>query len=410
MNSHTSFALLPLILLTHPGLGQAIPDPIAYPGLFAPAGSLTVIPPPIPTGSLAQLGGSITGDIGTYWKATATGGAVVGSNVLVEIRLAESGAQVSLTGSALEFNLSNNPSSILGSLGTGTGVTLTWSATATFDEAGNPLILQPDTTYRVRFDVDAGNGLLSSTLAINPTFGLELLNGAGNPVGYSGGGTIVNLIGLQLFPVAGAPAGAGTAVADFRTGASVPPGAAGIRFTASATLPASIAGIGTKLASITNLTLGEVDDYTLWIEGNEVPANQSAAGADPDQDGRTNLEEFAVASDPLAGDDNNVTGSIGDPDGAGPETSVLVMTLPVRNGAVFIADGNDRVSSVDGVDYRVEGSFDLLQWSLAISEVTPNTPFANPLPELPDGWSYRSFRVPGQTPDSPRAFLRVVID
>lgn len=410
MKRHTPLALLPLIVLQQSGLGQTIPDPIVYPGLFAPAGDLTVVPPPIPTGSLAQIGGSVSGGLGTYWNATATGGAVVGTNVLVEVRVAESGAQVALTGSALEFNLSNNPSTVLGSLGTGVGVALTWSATASFDDAGNPLILKPDTTYRVRFDVDAGNGLLSSTLAISPTFGLELINGAGNPVGYSGGGTLVNLLGLQLAPLAGGPAGSGTAVADFRTGSSVPPGAAGLRFTGSATLPASIAGIGTRFASISNLTVGEVDDFTLWTEENEIPANQAAAGADPDQDGRTNLEEFAVTSDPLEGDDNNIVGTVGDPDGAGPETSVFVMTLPVRTGAVFTADGSDQVSSIDGVNYRVEGSFDLLQWTLAVSEVTPNQGFANPLPGLPDGWTYRSFRVPGETSDTPRAFLRVIID
>lgn len=34
----------------------------------------------------------------------------------------------------------------------------------------------------------------------------------------------------------------------------------------------------------------------------------------------------------------------------------------------------------------------------------------NPLPELADGWEYRSFRVPGQTSDTPRAFLRVVLN
>lgn len=410
MKRYTPLAVVSLALISESSLGNTIPDPITYPGLFGPAGNLTVTPPAIPAAGLYQLGGTASGDLGTYWNATATGGAVVGTNILTELRLAESGARVALTGSALEFSLSNNPASVLGALGTGLSVALSWSATATYDDPGDSLVLKPDTTYRIRFDVDAGSGLLSSTLAISPSFGVELLNGSGNPVGYSGGGTLANLVGLQLLTVVGAPAGTGTAVVDFRTGASVPAGSAGIRFTGSATLPASILGIGSKFATVSNLQVGEVDDYTLWLEENEVPENQTAATADPDQDGRTNLEEFAVASDPLAGDGNNVTGSVGDADSAGPETSVFVMTLPVRDGAVFEADGNDLVATADGADYRVEGSFDLLDWNLAISEVTPNTAFANPLPELPDGWTYRSFRVPGQTSDSPRAFLRVVID
>lgn len=410
MNRYTPLAFASMALVIEPTVGNTSPEPIVYPGLFGPAGNLTVTPPPIPSGALLRLGGTATGDLGTYWNAAATGGAVVGTNILTEIRLAESGARVALTGSALEFGLSNNPASVLGALGTGLSVALTWSATATYDAPGNELILKPDTTYRIRFDVDAGSGLLSSTLAISPGFGVELLNGAGNPVGYSGGGTLANLVGLELLTVVGAPAGSGTAVVDFRTGTSVPTGSAGIRFTGSATLPASILGIGTTFASITNLQVGEVDDYTLWLEENDVPEDQTDVGDDPDGDGRTNLEEFAVASDPLVGDGNNVTGAVGDADGDGPETSVFVMTLPVRTGAAFQQDGGDLVAIADGVNYRVEGSFDLLDWTLAVSEVTPNTRFSNPLPELPDGWTYRSFRVPGQTSGSPRAFLRMVCD
>jgi hypothetical protein len=410
MKCHTPLALASALFISEAALSDTIPNPITYPDFFGPGGNLTVTPPPIPPLGLSQLGGTVSGDLGTYWNGTATGGAVVGTNILTEIRLAETGARIALTGSALEFGLSNNPATVLGSLGTGLSVALTWSATATYDAPGNALTLKPNTTYRIRFDVDAGSGLLSSTLAINPGFGVELLNGTGNPVGYSGGGTVANLVGLELLGVVDAPAGTGTAVVDFRTGASVPAGSAGIRFTGAATLPVSLVGIGTTFATVSNLQVGEVDAYTLWIEENDVPAGETAAGDDPDGDGRTNLEEFAVASDPLVGDGNNVYGSVGDPDGVGPESSVFVMTLPVRSAATFTADGTDQVAAADGVNYRVEGSFDLLEWNLAVSEVPPNTTFANPLPELPDGWTYRSFRVPGQTSDNPRAFLRVILD
>jgi hypothetical protein len=410
MKSLTPLALVPVLMLPELSPGQSIPNPIVYPGLFGPSGDRTVTPPSIPVAGLFQIGGSVSGDLGTYWNATATGGAVVGTHVLTELRVAESGAQVALTGSSLKFNLSNNPDSILGALGTGVGLALTWSATATFDEVGNPLVLEPDSTYRISFQVDAGDGLLNSTLAISPSFAVELLNGAGDPVGFAGGGTTANLIGLELLTVVGAPAGSGTAVVDFRTGATVPAGPAGIRFSASATLPASIAGIGTEFATISELSVGEIDDYTLWIEDNEVPSGQSDRGDDPDGDGRSNLDEFAVASDPMVGDGNNIVATVGDPDGPGPESSVFVMTLPVRAGADFSADGGDQVALVDGIDYRVEGSFDLLGWDLAVTELAPNDGFANPLPALPAGWTYRSFRVPGQTSDTPRAFLRLMVD
>ena len=52
--------------------------------------------------------------------------------------------------------------------------------TATFDAAGKELFLLPNSVYQVSFDVDGSNGLLKSTLGLFPTFGLEMLDGAGH--------------------------------------------------------------------------------------------------------------------------------------------------------------------------------------------------------------------------------------
>ncbi len=393
--------------------GNVLPTPIAYPDFFSPAGEIAATPPPIAEGEIlaVHFGGVGSGPLGNHWTAVATGGAVYGLNLGLESRLSETGASVALTGSALEFGISSDPDSILDVLGVEIGLSLAWSATATLDAPGGELVLKPDTTYRIRFDVDAGSGLLNSTLSISPSFGVELLDGTGAAVGYSGGGTIANLIGLQLESAAGAPEGTGTATVEFQTGASVPAGAAGIRFTGAATLPVSVAGIGTEFATISNLSIGEVTPYLEWVEESDLPDEAWDPDADPDGDGRTNRDEFAVASDPSVGDGENVHAAVGDADGEGPESSVFVMTLPVRSGAVFSAGPNgSRAAVADEVDYRVEGSFELQDWVLAVSEVTPNSDFTNGLPPLPEGWSYRSFRVPGQTSDTPRAFLRVVIE
>lgn len=389
-----------------------IPAPVVFPGLFGPADDVTSVAP-VPDGAVLALhfGGVASGSLGDHWMATASGGAVLGSNLLTEIRLIETGARVSLDGSRLQFRLANDPNAILGELSVGAGLSMSWSATATLDVPGNEFTLAPNTTYRLQFHVDTGGGLLNSTLGISPTFGVELLDGAGVAIGYQGGSSIANLIGLPLAPVVGAPAGTGAATVEFRTGASVPAGAAGIRFSGSATLPASVAGIGTEFATISSLSLGEVAPYTLWAEDNGLPAGQQDPEDDPDGDGRSNLDEFALATDPATADDENIHVAIGNADGPGPETSVFVMTLPVRSDASFAPNGNgNQVAVADGVGYQVEGSLELLHWTLAVSEVTPNSEFANPLPELPDGWSYRSFRMPGQTSDTPKAFLRVVIE
>ena len=383
-----------------------------YPDLFGAAGAVSVTTP-IPGGSIAgiYLGGSNSGPVGSHWSVQASGGAVSGSNLVTEIRLLETGAQVALTGSALEFNLTNPPGSLLGSLGVGLSVNLSWSATAAFDSPGQALTLQPNSVYRVKFDVDGGGGLLNSTLGIAPTFGVELLDGSGASISYSGGGTLANVLGLELVEIIGAPAGSGTATAQFQTGSSVPAGAAGIRFTGSAALPATALGIGTNFATVSNLEVIYVDPYTLWIEDSGLtdPEDQQP-DADPDGDGRTNFEEFAVATDPEVSDLTPVYVATGDPDGEGPETSVLVMTVPARAGAEFSEDDGDQVASQDGAGYRVEGSFQLIDWAEAVSEVAPNTTFAGSLPPLAAGWEYRSFRVPGQTSDTPKAFLRLIVN
>ena len=97
-------------------------------------------------------------------------------------------------------------------------------------------------------------------------------------------------------------------------------------------------------------------------------------------------------------------------DAGGSQTSAFVMTIPVRAGAQFSSDGGDLVASKDGANYRVEGSYDLMTWTLAISEVTANQPFVSNLPPLPIGWEYRSFRLPDQTPNKPEAFIRAKFD
>jgi hypothetical protein len=395
------------------GASETVVDGSSYPNLFGPPDDVTVVPAPIPPNTPldVQLGGTASGALGTHWTAQATGGAVLGSNLLdLELRLAETGAQVELADSALRFDLSNSPGAILSELGVGLGLSLTWSATATFDAAGSELALTPNTVYRVSFDIDSGSGLLNSTLGISPTFGVELLDGGGVPVGYVGGGTLANIIGLDQVEVVGAPEGTGRVTAQFVTGSSVSTAAAGLRFTGSAVLPASLGDVGANFATVSNLTVVEVDPYTVWVEENEVDESMQDPNADPDSDGKPNIQEYALATDPNSGGHDDVDYAIGDPDGGGPQTSAFVMTIPVRAGAEFSSDGGDQIATQDGATYRVEGSYELMTWNLAISEVTASQPFVSNLPSLPAGWEYRSFRLPDQTPSTPRGFLRVKFD
>lgn len=252
-----------------PGIsgGQTLIDNMNYPGLFGGPGDVTVTPPALPDGTLlgVHLGGSASGALGNHWTAEANGGAVYGSNLpdfpltVPEVRLAETGAQVALDGTSLQFNISNSPDSILGNLGVGLSLVLDWDATVTFDEPGLELLLAPNTLYQVSFDVYGNNGLLESTLGLTPSFGVEFLDGDA-AVDSTSGGTLVNIIGLELLDIVGSPPNSGRAVVQFETGNTVSGNAAGLRFTASALVPATALGIGTRFASVSNLSVTQVPE------------------------------------------------------------------------------------------------------------------------------------------------------
>jgi autotransporter-associated beta strand protein len=147
--------------------------------------------------------------------------------------------------------------------------------------------------------------------------------------------------------------------------------------------------------------------YATWAAAKTLTGANDDIGMDPDQDGLTNLQEFAFDGNPLSGaNDGKRVATLADPDGAGPEGSTLVYTLPVRDGAVFSGPGDLVSAPVDGIIYQIQGSANLLDFTTAtIAEVTPAQSAG--LPALSTGWSYRSFYISGAPAD--RAFLRTVV-
>jgi autotransporter-associated beta strand protein len=151
--------------------------------------------------------------------------------------------------------------------------------------------------------------------------------------------------------------------------------------------------------------------YDVWatakgLTGGPGSSTDPAKSADPDNDGRNNLHEFAFDGDPLSGaNDGKVVGKIAT---VGAD-QVLTLTLPVRDGATFGVDSGDQVSAIiDGVIYRIEGDTNLSTFADGIAEVTPAITLGLPTP-LSTGWTYRTFRAPGTVPTAPKAFLRARI-
>ena len=71
-----------------------------------------------------------------------------------------------------------------------------------------------------------------------------------------------------------------------------------------------------------------------------------------------------------------------------------MITLPVRNGAVF-AGTPAKSSTIDEVIYSIQGSNTLAAFDQAVSEIAESSAG---MPALSTGWTYRTFRLDGAVP------------
>jgi hypothetical protein len=243
--------ILGLIALTLPFLHTAhaqtalVGTGSSYNGIFSSTDSVTY---DVPGGGLLSItlsDGSVTSSSG-IWDLTAQGGA----NATILLSLTESAAQTALTGSALEFNISNDNDSLLGLLGVGSTVHYAWEAVAYFDTPGSILSYTTDTLYSLSFDVDGDNGLLDSVAGLNPSFTFELIDGLGNALNSDSSGTQINIAGLL-----GSGVTTGTVSLDYTLGGSAPSGPIGIRFRGDAQVGATALSLGTDFATISNLNM-----------------------------------------------------------------------------------------------------------------------------------------------------------
>jgi hypothetical protein len=150
-----------------------------------------------------------------------------------------------------------------------------------------------------------------------------------------------------------------------------------------------------------------VSPYNAWATAKSLTQSNNAKNLDPDNDGKNNLAEFALDGDPLTGSaDGKLVGKVVTIEAQ----KIYTLTLPVRTGAVFTNNGGDQLSTpIDGVIYRIEGDEDLSTFASTIAEVTGEDAAAIQagLPALSSGWTYRTFRAPGNLSSTPKSFLRV---
>jgi autotransporter-associated beta strand protein len=246
----------------------------------------------------------------------------------------------------------------------------TWTLSGTNSYAGNTTVSQGVLSLA---SANTSNDNSTITLAAN---------GATLNLNFSGTETVRNLIiGTTVMP-----AGVYEAINHPGTGIEIPQltGSGRLTVTSGAAPPA----------------------YDSWATAKGLTAANNAKDLDPDNDGASNLAEFAFNGDPLGGSDQGFRLAAFEYTD-GDTLKELTLTLAIRNGSgspVF-SIAPSPTASVDGITYTIEGSLDLSFPGSPVSE----TARPSGLPALPAGWEYRRFRLDASEGAAAKGFLRAKV-
>ncbi len=138
-----------------------------------------------------------------------------------------------------------------------------------------------------------------------------------------------------------------------------------------------------------------------WMSTNFPLVTPNTPEADSDNDGVSNLAEFAFSGNPGNGTDTGLKRSAIDNISG---TDYLTYTFACRTGASFTLT-SPALASQDGVDYAVRASTDLSTFTFGVDEVSPA--ITTGLPAVPTGYTYRTFRVTSPKTSQPKAFIQV---
>lgn len=387
------------VVMGNAGTGAAtILSPFILEGNVSINGFANSVPDPLQAVRPLTLTGNITENGGSY-------------------SLAKNGlSQVTLTGTASTY----------------TGATLVNDGTMIVNGniTASPVSVESDATF-------GGTGTLGGTLSASGTINPGMAN-----IGtFTAGATTLNgtaTLGMQIntadmtsdkLAVNGSlTLGGALAVSDVNvTPATLTPGAKFTLITYTGAVAGAFANVGDGGTLVIGPNTYQVDydevvagghavtltvptgtPYDTWATAKGLDNTNNGKLADPDKDGLENILEFAIDSSPLTStSDGKVRLAVADVDPGAPVDLALTLTLPVRNGAAFSGPGDLVSAAVDHLIYSIQGSTGLSDFTtLNVTEVSPA--LSSGMPALSPGWSYRSFRAPGN-PGNPNkaAFLRL---
>jgi autotransporter-associated beta strand protein len=163
------------------------------------------------------------------------------------------------------------------------------------------------------------------------------------------------------------------------------------------------------------LVAGAASPFGTWIDGfvSLTDPADKLPGADPDDDGASNLLEFALNGDPTDGGNNGLSATLIQ-DATAPAGDELTLIIAARRGASFGAGPNGtRTANIDGVKYAVEGSLDLVFPGGNVTHVgaSDTAPAATGLPSLAsEDWEYHTFSLDSSESLPGKGFLRVKVE
>ena len=134
--------------------------------------------------------------------------------------------------------------------------------------------------------------------------------------------------------------------------------------------------------------------FDSWLAAANLSGPAAAPTANPDGDRDPNFVEFALDSDPTS---PVSSGKVHQSMATFGSSRAQVLTLPMRLGATHVASdpaGGELVFDADGLRYRIQGSANLISWTLDMQEIPA---VITGLPPLNPGYEYRSFRGPGSS-------------
>ena len=156
-----------------------------------------------------------------------------------------------------------------------------------------------------------------------------------------------------------------------------------------------------------------VSPYSLWataqgltgVEGSGSSTDPSPS-ADPDKDGMDNIAEFAFNGNPRSGTDRGkMYMLIADSNFDGDSLKELILTVAVRNSAVFTSGAPCTSALIDGINYAIDGSVTLNGFPTTVNVVPTAVITGLPADTWPD-YEYRSFSLGTSNNLTNKGYLR----